>query len=218
MFRSQKSSVVHKKAFTIVELLVSVGIFALMTTLLMVKYGNFNSSVLLTNTAYDVALTIRTAQTYGLSVRSDSAGSFNKAYGIHFDYSGSDNVSPLSNVPMNQTIVLFADLDADNVYDSGEEVSYFVMNGGAYISGISSLCVTTNLQQTCVANGNQLNIIFKRPDPDALICPVTNGEIVGDCNNVTQVYIVVSNSNGDYRIISVMKNGQISADTSPPGN
>ena len=80
------------KGFTLIELLVCITIFVIMTALLLFKYGNFNQSVLLTNLAYDTALTIRTAQNYGLSVKAvkDASGAdvicsssnFQCAYGV----------------------------------------------------------------------------------------------------------------------------------------
>src|SRR6185369_4435025 len=75
-----------KRGFTLIELLISVAIFVYMTGLLVAKYGNFNQSVLLTDLAYDVALTIRTAQTYGLSVKAvnSSPSPYQYAYGVDF--------------------------------------------------------------------------------------------------------------------------------------
>jgi prepilin-type N-terminal cleavage/methylation domain-containing protein len=64
----------QQKGFTIIELVVSVAIFAFMTAFLVARYGTFNQGVLLTNLAYDVALTIRNAQSYGLNVKSLPAG------------------------------------------------------------------------------------------------------------------------------------------------
>ena len=61
--------------FTLIELIVSVAIFVFMTALVVAKYGNFNQSVLMTDLAYDIALTLRTAQTYGVSVQGQAPGS-----------------------------------------------------------------------------------------------------------------------------------------------
>ena len=59
------------RGFTLIEMMVSVGIFALITTLIMVSGRSFGGSVLLTNLAYDVALSVRRAQTFGINVRAD---------------------------------------------------------------------------------------------------------------------------------------------------
>ena len=59
----------------------------MMTALLLARYNSFNSGALLTNLAYDVALSIRQAQTYGVSVLSDpnNTSPFNSSYGVMFD-------------------------------------------------------------------------------------------------------------------------------------
>src|SRR4051812_36480456 len=83
MFSLSKKS----KGFTLVELMISVAIFIILTVLLVAKYGNFNQGVLFTNLAYDMALTLRTAQTYGLSVQNQEQSSqpiFQYPYGVSF--------------------------------------------------------------------------------------------------------------------------------------
>ena len=54
-----------KKGFTLVELLVTIVIFVIITGVVLVNSNKFDSSVLLHNFTYDVALTIKQAQTYG---------------------------------------------------------------------------------------------------------------------------------------------------------
>jgi prepilin-type N-terminal cleavage/methylation domain-containing protein len=49
------------KGFTLVELMVTVGIFTIISGLLLARYSNFNQGIILTNLAYDIALTIRSA-------------------------------------------------------------------------------------------------------------------------------------------------------------
>src|ERR1035437_4022736 len=95
--------------FTLVELMVTVGIFLFMTALVVAKYGSFNDGTLLTSMSYDVALTLRSAQSYGLNVQSyNSQNLFNYPYGIHFSSAAGSN---------NQ-MILFADVNVNNIYDS----------------------------------------------------------------------------------------------------
>lgn len=197
------------RAFTLVELLVSVGIFAMMTALVVVKYGNFNQSVLLTNLAYDVALTIRTAQTYGLSVKkndsTNSAEQFLHGYGVHFDTSSDMDV----NNKKNQQIIFFADLNDDESYtpdhSPSEVVSVYAIKRGAYIS---SVCIASGCSYGTGFGGPGTGIVdisFKRPDPDAKIC--LGGT---SCISLTYVEISVKGADGSIRVISVRANGQIS--------
>jgi prepilin-type N-terminal cleavage/methylation domain-containing protein len=180
-----------QKAFTLVELLVSVGIFALMTALVVIKYGNFNQSVLLTNLAYDVALTIRTAQTYGLSVKSadDTASSYSSptyAYGVDLAIGTKDR------------FVLFADRTPNTVYDSGEEISTYMMKRGAVISGV---CAANSSDCTLGTTGT-LTLLFKRPDPQANICLSSCGMSMGK--------VELKATDGGVRTVIIRKNGQIS--------
>lgn len=50
------------KGFSLLELLVVISIFTIITTIALFNQGQLNSNVLLTNLAYDVALTVREVQ------------------------------------------------------------------------------------------------------------------------------------------------------------
>ncbi|MDE2188747.1 MAG: type II secretion system protein, partial [Patescibacteria group bacterium] len=77
--------------FTLIELMVTVGIFVFMTALLVARYGSFNNGEILTSMAYDVALALRNAQAYGLNVQGyNNSNSFNYPYGIDFDTTSSN--------------------------------------------------------------------------------------------------------------------------------
>ncbi|MES3030886.1 MAG: prepilin-type N-terminal cleavage/methylation domain-containing protein [Patescibacteria group bacterium] len=149
----------RRKGFTLVELMISVGIFALMTSFLLAKYGTFNQSVLLTNLAYDIALSIRNAQSFGLNVRSvpGSTENFDAAYGVHFD----------TTIP--GAYVFFSDPEKDGVYDDINEITTYTIKRGSVISG---LCVGSSADDCSGSGGTQpetLDITFKRPNPNAII-------------------------------------------------
>ena len=77
------------KAFTIIELLVSVSIVALIMSTVIYNYSAFNDALALSAGIEEMASATRQAQTYGLSVKESIAGSglFNAPYGIYFDTS-----------------------------------------------------------------------------------------------------------------------------------
>ena len=187
-----------KKGFTLIEIMVSVSIFAFMTALLVAKYGNFNQSVLLTNLAYDIGLTIRTAQTYGLSVRRLESGAapFQYAYGVHISNNSNEK----------QQMIFFADISPDNVYTVSDfVVSTYAIKRGAVISGV---CVVKG--SSCVAGNGTLDITFKRPDPEALIY-FTSSNGVPDINNpYTYAKITVQGVDGGIREVVVNSIGQVS--------
>ena len=86
-----KISSKHKRAvtlfsagFTLIELMVSVAVIALVTAVIVYNQGDFSDKISLVNTASDIELQIREAQVYGVSVREfqPSSNEFNFAYGV----------------------------------------------------------------------------------------------------------------------------------------
>lgn len=197
---SVKNTVLNNRGFTLIELVVSIGIFALMTGVLLSKYGNFNNSVILTNLAYDVAITIRTAQSYGIDVKGISNPNnggqieYNNAYGVYFDRSSTDK---------SKQMIFFVDFNDNGKYTSGigEEINTYVLKRGMYIS---SLCAGGS-SVDCSTNRTKLNILFKRPDPKAIInndenCPI-------DCSYGR---IELTSADGSKKYVEVRSTGQIS--------
>ena len=185
------------KGFTLIELLVSVGIFAIMTALLMARYGSFDQGVLLTNLAYDVALTIRTAQSYGLNVKSYTRdlNNFDAAYGVHF-------------VATSTGFIFFADtsLPIDYIYQITDvTVSSTTIKRN---SKVGTLCIGSG-PASCVA-AKSIDISFNRPDPNAHI----NGMplVAGNPTTGTYAEIILMSSDGTIRKVIVRSTGQISVE------
>jgi prepilin-type N-terminal cleavage/methylation domain-containing protein len=190
-----------KKGFTLVELMVSLAIFAFMTAFLLAKYGNFNQSTLLTNLAYDTALTIRSAQSYGLNVQGTTNNSCTGVYytpgtvGFCYPY-GVD-----FNRAYPTSFVLFTDLNSNGQYatSTGEVVSTYNMNRGFSIQGI---CVGASASScTQLGSSDQVDVTFKRPIPDAIIKAKISGtwqsnsayaQITLTANNSTTTVVVQS--------------------------
>ena len=82
-FRFQRTHVkAVSRGFSLLELLVVLGIITVITAITITSQSAFNKTLVLANTAYDFALTVRYAQTYGIGSR--AAGTLsNTGYGIH---------------------------------------------------------------------------------------------------------------------------------------
>lgn len=192
----------RSRAFTLVELLVSIAIFAMMTALVVVKYGNFNQSVLLTNLAYDVAMTIRTAQTYGLSVKDpNESNQFIYAYGVTI---GPNTKTCAGGATTNsQQFLMFADSVADNFCtENGADilVSTYAIKRGAVVE---SVCAGSGPGFGCSPDlSGRLHITFKRPEPRANIC------LNSSCDRA-YAEIVLKSTDGNTRKVIVRSNGQI---------
>ena len=190
--------------FTLVELMVTVGIFVFMTALVVVKYGSFNDGTLLTSMAYDVALTLRDAQSYGLNVQgytpSSGLQNFNNPYGIHFSSASGSN----------HQMTLFSDLNNNGVYSGNPSdviTTYTLTNGGI----VSSLCVGTGPGVSACPPLNlttgTLDITFKRPDPNAII---TANSVPASTLTYAYAEIKVENaSKTSTRTIVVRETGEI---------
>jgi prepilin-type N-terminal cleavage/methylation domain-containing protein len=202
-----------RAGFTLIELMVTISIFVAMTVLLVAKYGSFNDGSLLSSLAYDVALSIRDAQTYGVNVQGyDSQNLFQYPYGIHF-----------SSVPgTNGEIILFADSYSSNTDGSPDHLctdgatgvcapnqttgdsivtSYAMARSGT----VKSLCVGTGPSDCNSADILAVDITFKRPNPNAIIT-------ANEDSSQTYAYaeITVTNQGGTAtRTIVVRETGEI---------
>jgi uncharacterized protein (TIGR02145 family) len=182
--------------------MVTAGIFALMTALLVAKYGSFNDTTILTNTAYDVALAIRGAQSYGMNAPASGAQNVNYPYGIHFDTSNSTT----------QTQMTFFEgaNSGDYVYSGANTITtYTLKNGGL----IKSVCVGTS-NEDCSSSGiTSLDVTFKYSDPNAIIT-ATNGS---SAIQYPYAEIVVENAaQTSTRTIYVRETGEIALNPSGP--
>jgi prepilin-type N-terminal cleavage/methylation domain-containing protein len=191
----------NNKGFTLVELMISISIFAFMTAFFVAKYGTFNQNILLTSLAYDVALTIRNAQSYGLNVKSkpivDGGGQittnyssdFTSAYGVNF------------NMSANTKVIFYVDADGNGngKYDVGELISTQTIQRG---STIYALCAGTGPSTGNCTSVNTLDVTYKRPDPNAII--------IGN-SGPTSPYaeITLRATDGNMRKIAVRATGQI---------
>lgn len=171
------------------ELMVTIGIFSVISAVVIFKSTQFNSSIFLTNSAYEIALRIREAQSYG--VGSKSAGdigtdinAFRHRYGVYVDTGKTD-------------FIIFIDKNDNDVYDSGEEMF------------IDKLQKDTQIGSMCFGPGAMneasVNITFKRPNPGALI-KMTEGS---PARPYVGFLIKYMGDSIECRKITVTKTGQI---------
>lgn len=172
-------------AFTLVELLVSVAIFTLITTVAVFNNAQFNGNVILSNLAYEVALSVRQAQFYGITVKQSSTNTFDAGYGMNF------------NIATPSSYILFEDKPTPNkIYDAGEALETYMLRKGNLISRI---CLSQG--GTC-SSYPSVDISFVRPNPDAFI------KYAG--STYSKAEICVSSPSGNKRKVVVESTGQIS--------
>lgn len=175
-----------RKGFTLTELVVVIGIFSIIAVLTLAKYPVFSSKLSLKRTSQEIALGIRQAQVFALSVR-EFSGEF-PGYGVYFSESA------------QKSFIIFADTNSNNFYDGGaEKVQTFTIKTGDRISG---LCGDTKKSPPGDCSITNLEIIFTRPNP---IVSLRSGALIFSDGEIT-----VTSSRGDTKKVVVRASGQIS--------
>lgn len=204
MFSSRRKLQKTTGGFSLIEVLITSAVIGILTAVVVVRQGAFNSTILLKNQAYEIAIAIREAQVYSISTRGE-ASAFRDDYGVSFDLSG-----PLGTA---QKMTLFVDSGAvPGRLDSGGDVSVEEMNFDTRYE-VTDFCVT-DVSTSCASDPgnpvNKLSIIFARPDFDAQISAERGGSFVGDSYNKAVITLTSIDSSGFERTITVSGTGQIS--------
>lgn len=229
-----------QNGFTLIEMILVLGIFGIITAVLVFNYGQFNSQILLTNTAYEVALQIREAQTFSLGVQGID-GEFDTKYGVYFNRANGGAGS-------DESYIYFADLDRldsnpdgnrlcdQDKVDPDNNLCSFSCNSSGGSSGptecqklitllnemtIDKLCYSedddpfdSDLDDHCTAD--KLSIIFERPNPDAIIYAATDQSEQtsvfgsGEPTAYKSAGIVIKNRYNQKAAILIVDTGQIS--------
>ena len=184
--------------FTLIEMIVVIAIIATISALSLFNSSKLNSAVLLSNTAYEIGLIVRDAQISGLGAKVMQSGvnATTSNQGVYFN--------PVVN---DSQIIFFSDLNKSNKYEDGEESQiYDIENKRA--GKIISICTIDSESAPCnVSNIVDLNIIFKRPNPEAYFyhgSPLTqySGSVV----------VNLGFDGGECRSIIIYKTGAIQID------
>lgn len=180
------------RAFTLIELMVSISIVVMVTSVVMVRQSAFNGAVLLRNQAYEVAFAIRQAQLLAVS-GSDEGIAGAQVYGVKFSrVAGS-----------RQTYQLFHDKDDDGVFTPDEAVGLagrldrrFEVRDFEKVDGSSQ-------------GTNDVQVTFRRPNFDAIFHRTSGAVLSGP------MYIAVAKTgnagtdNGTVRCVEITSPGQI---------
>ena len=212
------------KGFTLVELLVVISIIMVITALVLNSQGSFNRTVTLANTAYDVALSIRSAETYGIDSHSIN-GNTNVGYGIDFQKTTPNSFRLFADsypAPSSSYGVCHRSIDpnmpdaraGDCIYEPSGSGStkdslinvYTIANGMT----ISKFCAEQAGVWSCSNSvSNQLtsmDIVFVRPDPVPYIS--TNG-FYDTITPATSACIALTSPQGGARYVKVTPSGEV---------
>lgn len=176
--------------FGLIELMVSISIMLLVSTLILVRHESFNAAVLLRSQAYEIALTLREVQLSAVSAESNGSGSFRSIEGVYFN---TDN---------DTAYKIFRDSDGDSFYDAAEEYGKpGSIDSKFEIRGMRAVGDTID--------GNAVSVVFERPNFDAKFYD-RGGRI-----NASALIVEVSkrnatgNTSAEVRTVEITATGQI---------
>ncbi len=181
-----------QKGFSLVELLVTVSIFTVITGIILINFPSFSSKIALENLANEIALAVRQAQVFGVASREFGIGSsIFPTHGAHFDSTQAT------------TFFIYADTNDNSKYDGDAELlETFTVRRRNYISG---LCGFLTSDSICTPL-TKLDVTFSRPDPEPTVLgTIANGEEA----NYSYATITVKSPPGNTRMVRVWSNGQI---------
>lgn len=190
------------KGFTLVEMLISVGIFTVMSAIILANYPEFRSRSALDNLTAQVAIVFREAQVYGISVREEGDADFDVGYGVHVDIDSSKTG--------DKELVIFADRNKDKMFNPGTDkdsdsiLETFKLTGG---ESITQLCAPSCVGGTIRPQEQpSVTAVFVRPNPDAYF------SVKGALDeSLSSISLKISNRSESYsRYVEVYTTGQIS--------
>jgi len=214
-------------------MLVVLAIMVVIMAIVLTGQNTFNQSLVLANTAYDVGLSIRSAEVYGIASRS-LGSALSTGYGVDFSSIPSPSfiffadISPALPVPNGTCHYVANNADpsgptgpaakpGDCIYESGEAVQTYtlgnnmkVSNFCAYTSSGTSYCATGGS-----ASADELDIVFTRPNTSATITALKGG-VVTNTLPLSTACITIASPYNTTRVVRVTSVGEIDLPASCP--
>ena len=182
--------------FGLVELMVSISIMVLITSVILVKNNSYNGATLLRNQAYEIALQLREVQLLSISAAEAGSG-FRNVYGVHF------------NTVNNDIYFIFKDTNVNYYFDASLLPSEKFGKQGS----LDSKFVIDAIRLVGSPDTpEQLSITFERPNFDAkfyrgplnFVAPAVSGVEIDVRTKGT-----TGPGSGKIRTVEITRTGQI---------
>ncbi len=209
----------NRRGFTLVEMLVVLAIFVIITGIILANLPDFKSQINLDLVAQEIALQMRSAQVFAVGSKSTGVASDNRIdfYGIHFGGSPSNRVSggTASATRFNSLILYGGSLD-----DQAGESRYVegpCREGGSNCLEVYSVPSGYSIENVCVGstfgaagkcldgNDEGIDVYYRRPETEA-------GFYLGgsaDTSDIVKVKVVAKKS-GKAKYVRILRGGQVS--------
>ena len=214
---NNKFSPIYSKGLTLIELMVVISIFLVISSTVIFNYGGFQSNISLQNLTDDIALSVRKAQSFAIGARG-IGGNFSNSYGMHF----SNSVTNANLNSSNKSFLMFSTNSNPKEYTIGNGtcgdgtsncMELFNITSADYIKTIT-LNDDGKGGGTIIDPNSYIDIIFTRPEPRATFCYRIDMSSVCNSMAISSVSIKITNGkvtpNEKTKTISIQSNGQIS--------
>lgn len=190
-----------RRGFTLIELMVVLAIVAAVTATVLTSQSSFNKTLILANTAYDIALTLRSVQTYGIGNRA-VGGAVGAGYGLHFQRGTLGTFTVFADTFPSPSCETPDCKPGNKTYENGSDafVQTYTLGNGMTISNFCAFSGGWSCESS------SLDIVFARPNPDAFIS--ANG------SSYSAACVTISSPQGGAKYISVASSGQITPNAS----
>ncbi len=197
------------RGFSLVELLVTIGIVSVILTVVVMNQSKYVDSLALGNLADELSLSIAQAQAYGIAVKELTPGSenFSISYGVTASIISSGDDS---------AYLFFADRNGNGSYDgtwacaiggSSECLEKKAFSRGDYTYEVCA--VRTTGADQC-SNIGRVDITFVRPETAARLVFYNSAGNLYTPPNLKGARITLKNPVGNSRSVIVYQSGQIS--------
>lgn len=199
-FKNSDFKISHH-GFSLIELLVSISIITMVSSVVLVRNNSFNGAVLLRDQAYEVAFALKQAQLMAVS-GTNEAGAKSNQFGIYFDTTNSGDY-----------ITFRDDGTLPGRYEDTTDVKVGLIG---HLDKRFAIRAITYLDGSPV--GDKVSVTFKRPNFDAIVKKSTNGAALAKTIYIDIAQVGKGSDDktfGAVRRVQVTPAGQISVVTYP---
>ena|SRR3989338_10010651 len=202
----------NKFGLTIVELMVVIGIFAVISGIILFNYRSFQSNATVNVVAQEIALTMGKARSYALGLQAPGAMAILpiKGYGVRFDSAINDQITFFVELATVDNQFTTSSATCGNPVAGSECVEYYKIGTGDKIKSIIVDTEEINLTD----QNSSIDIIFKKPSGDMVFCVHKFSSTCSSSasSSVGFVDIVLESKNGINKTVHIYGNGQISVE------